>query len=125
MPREFRLFLQDILEAIHNARTYVAGISLDAFLADRKTIDAVIRSLEVIGEATKNVPDEIRSKYPHVEWKRLAGLRDILIHKYFGLSLEVIWDIVQNRTVILQQQIEQVLREESPRANGNGVVKPS
>jgi uncharacterized protein with HEPN domain len=67
--------------------------------------------LEVIGEAIKKVPSKIRSKYPEVEWKRIAGLRDILIHEYFGIDMDIIWDIVQNKLPELEKQINQILSE--------------
>ena len=76
-------------------------------------IDAVIRNLEVIGEAVKQVPDSVREKYPNVAWRKIAGLRDILIHKYFDVNLEVVWSVVQSNIPILKIEIQQILREKS------------
>ncbi len=78
-----------------------------------KRIDAVIRNLEVIGEAVKQVPDSVREKYPSVEWRKIAGLRDILIHKYFDVNLEIVWGVVQSNIPILKAEIQQILKEKS------------
>ena len=86
MPRDYKVYLDDILEASARIRNYTSGLTLEGFKNDTKTLDAVVRNLEVIGEATKKVPDDVRSRYPDVEWKKIAGLRDILIHEYFGID---------------------------------------
>lgn len=113
MPRDYKTSLEDIGEAVSKIRKYTAGLSLDDLSSDEKTLDAVIRNLEVIGEAAKNIPNDIRNRYPSVEWKRVGGLRDILIHQYFGIDLDIIWDIVINKLPILSTQIQQILEEES------------
>lgn len=97
------------MEAVTKIRTYTKGITLQDFIKDTKTWDAVIRNLEVIGEAVKNVPDEVRKKFPAVEWTKIAGLRDILIHGYFGIDAEIVWDVVQNKLPVLEIQIKQIL----------------
>jgi uncharacterized protein with HEPN domain len=111
MPRDYKVYLEDILEAIGKVQRYTANLSQEAFSGDERTLDAVVRNLEIIGEASKNVPRKIRSKYPEVEWKRIAGLRDILIHEYFGIDIDIIWDIVQNKLPELKKQINQILSE--------------
>lgn len=108
MPRDYRVYLEDILEAIQKIHKYTRGLSLETFSGDSKTQDAVVRNLEVIGEAIKKVPDEVRSGYPHVDWKKIAGLRDILIHEYFGIDVEIVWDIVQNKVPVLGKEIERM-----------------
>jgi len=110
MPRDYKVFLEDILEAIRKVRDYTDGLSLQAFMADAKTFDAVIRNLEIIGEAVKRIPEEIRSLRPEVEWKRIGRLRDILIHQYFGVDVQIVWDIVQRRLTSLEEAIRALLR---------------
>jgi len=111
MPRDYKVFLEDILEAIKKIRSYTADLSLESFSQDEKSMDAVVRNLEVIGEAIKNVPEDVRVKYPDVEWKRIAGLRDILIHEYFGIDVVIIWDIIRNKLPFLETQVKQILNE--------------
>lgn len=110
MSRDYKVYLEDILEAIGRIRTYTAGLSADSFAADNKTLDAVLRNLEVIGEAVKCIPDEVRLQHLHVEWKKMAGLRDILIHHYFGIDAEIIWDVVQNKLPELERQIRDAVK---------------
>jgi uncharacterized protein with HEPN domain len=88
MPRDYRVFLEDMREAGGKARRYVEALSFETFSSDEKTVDAVVRNLEILGEATKQVPDFVRSDHPQVDWYRIAGLRDILIHQYFGIDDE-------------------------------------
>jgi uncharacterized protein with HEPN domain len=78
--------------------------------ADRKTIDAVVRNLEVIGEAAKKLPDDLRTRIPGVEWQRIGGLRDILIHEYFAVDIDIIWDIVSAKVPELQRVVGSFLR---------------
>lgn len=84
MPRDYRVYLEDILEAIHKIRFYTESFSYEIIVDDSKTIDAVVRNLEIIGEAVKQAPELIRENHPDVPWKRIAGLPDILIHAYPG-----------------------------------------
>ena len=109
MPRDFKLYLEDILEAVARIERYTAGQSFQQFSHDEKTVDAVVRNLEVIGEAVKRIPEEIRQKHPSMEWRKIAGLRDILVHEYFGIDAEIIWDIVQNKLPLLEQSVRSLL----------------
>ncbi len=109
--RTDREFLSDILEAIHRIRAYTAGMTFEAFLKDTKTQDAVIRNLEIIGEATKRLSDEVRQRYPAVPWRSMAAVRDRLIHDYFGISLDVVWEIVSVELGEVALQVEGILRE--------------
>jgi uncharacterized protein with HEPN domain len=111
MPRDYEIYLKDILEAIAKIRDYTSGFSFEDFADDPKTRDAVVRNLEVIGEAVKKIPPEVRLRAPEVEWKRMAGLRDVLIHEYFRIDQEIIWDLVQNRLPIFKEQVRQLLGE--------------
>ncbi|MBM4341371.1 MAG: DUF86 domain-containing protein [Deltaproteobacteria bacterium] len=111
MSRDYKVYLEDILDAITKIQLYTESLPKETFFADPKTIDAVVRNLEIIGEAIKKLPEDIRLKYPEVEWKKIAGLRDILIHEYFGVDHEIIWDIIQNKLPFLKEQIRQMLGE--------------
>ena len=96
MPRDSRVYLEDILGAIARIRRYTTGLSKDAFAADDKTVDAVVRNLEVVGEAVKRVPADLRARHPEIEWQKIAGLRDILIHACFGVDVDILWDVISN-----------------------------
>lgn len=109
MPRDFKVYLEDILECIEKIKRYVAGQSFESFAKDEKTIDAVIRNLEIIGEAARNVPKDTRNQHQEIKWRRIIGLRNILIHEYYSLTLKIIWDIVQNELHVLHEQIRQIL----------------
>ncbi|WP_319508789.1 DUF86 domain-containing protein [uncultured Methanolobus sp.] len=103
--------MQDIYNAMEAAEDFVSDCSFDEFIEDTKTHYAVIRALEIIGEAAKNVPDDIRQKYPAVPWKDLAGIRDKLIHAYFGVNLEVVWLSVKEGIPEAKPVIKDLLRE--------------
>lgn len=108
-----RDLLSDILEAMRRIRAYTAAMSYKDFLADTRTQDAVIRNLEIAGEATKRLSEGVRQKHPAVPWKGMAGVRDRLIHQYFGVNLDIVWDIVTGELPELAPLIEQILQSET------------
>lgn len=113
MSRDYKLYLRDILESIEKIESYLQSTPFHQFSQDELRIDAVLRNLEIIGEATKNIPPEVRQKYPAIEWRKIAGLRDVTIHAYFTIDLRIIWDIVQNKLPDLHRDITQILKEET------------
>lgn len=92
MSRDDRIYLLHILDAVGQIETYLSGITYDDFMASRMHQDAVIRQIEILGEATKNISMDIRDQNPDIPWKDIAGMRDILIHQYFGVDLGSVWD---------------------------------
>ena len=111
MHRDYRLYLDDILDAIDRISEYVEGMDDDAFISDRKTQDAVIRNLEIIGEASRNLSDELKAQSNEIEWTKIIGFRNILAHEYFGVSIPIVWDIVQNKLGPLREVCTKLLNE--------------
>jgi uncharacterized protein with HEPN domain len=109
MPRDCRVYLEDILEAIARIQRYTQGLSREAFVDDERTVDAIVRNLEVIGEAVKQLPAEVRLRAPAIEWQKIAGLRDILIHRYCGIDTEIVWDVVQTKLADLKIAVRSIL----------------
>lgn len=112
--REWRLFLEDILESIELIEDYVEDMEFDTFQRDRKTCDAVVRNFEIIGEAARDISDEIKSKYQDVDWKGMIGLRNRIAHVYFGVNLRIIWEILKNELPTLKEKIKEILEKETP-----------
>ena len=111
MPRDSRVYLGDMLAAAERIRSYTVGLTYQDFLGDTRTVDAVVRNLEILGEAAKQVPESLRSRHPDIEWRKLAGLRDILIHGYFGIDLDIIWDIVDSKLPPLTKQLSTLIQQ--------------
>ena len=110
MRRDYSAYLEDIVQAAQKISRYIDGLSLQTFSEDEKTIDAVVRNLEVIGEAAKNIPVDIRERYSEIPWERIVGLRNILIHEYFALSLKIVWDVAWNKLPLLERQMKKIAR---------------
>jgi uncharacterized protein with HEPN domain len=109
MPKDFDLYVDDILDAIQQIRSYTLGQDERAFALDRKTQDAVIRNLEIIGEAVAHLPLEITRFAPEIDWRKISGLRNILVHEYFGVSLPIVWDVIQNKLGSLEADCRSLL----------------
>ena len=110
--REWKLYVEDILESLALIGSYTEGMHYDAFRKDRKTIDAVVRNLEIIGEASKYIPEDIKTKYQHIDWKGIVGLRNRITHEYFDVSINIIWHIIENELPLLKNQIASILEKE-------------
>ena len=106
-------FLRDIKEAINRIHSYTSGIDYKEFQKDNKTQDAVVRNLEIIGEATKNISKEFKKKYPDIPWKEMAGTRDKVIHFYFGVNYDIVWSISKDELPSVIKQVNKAIRSES------------
>ncbi|MFH1782961.1 MAG: DUF86 domain-containing protein [Candidatus Omnitrophota bacterium] len=103
--RDYKLYLDDILQAIEKIEKYTKGLDAVKLKAQDLIVDGVVRNLEIIGEAAKNIPQDLKKKHPDIEWRKIAGLRDILAHEYFGIDLEILWDIVKNKLPELKNKV--------------------
>jgi uncharacterized protein with HEPN domain len=112
MPPSVREYFQHMLEEIAYVQRDSIGLEKDAFLHDETRKRAYTRSIEIIGEAIKQVPEPLRQKYPTLEWRAMAGMRDRLIHSYFGVDYEIVWDVVKNKLPALEQAIQHIIRTE-------------
>ncbi|MCL5010617.1 MAG: DUF86 domain-containing protein [Patescibacteria group bacterium] len=111
MKRDIKLFVLDILDCIERIDDYKKGISKPDFFANNQAQDAIVRRLEIIGEAAKNIPLSFRAKFKKVPWKRIAGLRDILTHEYFGVNLAKVWGVIKNDLPLLKQETLAMLED--------------
>jgi len=109
--RDYRDYLQDILDAVNDIESFVGSMSYEEFIRDRKTLNAVVRSIEIIGEASKNIPDTVKAKYKELPWKQMTGMRDKLIHAYFGVDVETLWKAVKENIPPLKQAIQKILKD--------------
>ncbi len=92
--KQYTVYVQDIIQSLEKIERYIEGHTFDSFVKNDMVIDAVLRNLEIIGEASRNIPDEVKEQYARIPWKRMIGLRNIVIHEYFGVDLGIIWEIV-------------------------------
>ncbi|MBU0456822.1 MAG: DUF86 domain-containing protein [Nanoarchaeota archaeon] len=109
MKKDPLIFIEDILKSVKNIESFSKGLTKEKFIKNRLRQSAIIRELEIIGEAVKNVPEEFKNKYHKIEWKKIAGLRDKLIHTYFEIDLDLVWEIVNGDLLKLKKEIEIIL----------------
>ena len=109
--RDFNFFLQDSLNSIGQIKFYVKDMTFKEYLDDKKTQDAVIRNLEIIGEASKNIPKDIKENYPDIPWKEIAGMRDKIAHEYFGVDLKIVWQTIQEDLPFYEKTINRIKKD--------------
>ena len=109
MSKDFLVYLEDIIDAMEKAEMFMAGLTDEQFETDLKTNFAVVRAIEIIGEATKRLPMKIRDQYPNIPWKDMAGMRDVIIHGYDNVNLRIVWDVIKQDIPRIKPQIEQIL----------------
>jgi uncharacterized protein with HEPN domain len=105
-----KIFLQDILDSINKIETYSQEMTFDEFAANSLVFDAVVRNLEIIGEAARNIPEEVRAEYSSIEWKRMIGLRNIMIHEYFGIDINIVWEIINKNIPSTKPKLEAMMK---------------
>jgi len=110
--RDYMLFIEDILTSIEKIERYTGNVSFEEFCINEMAVDAVIRNFEIIGEAVKKIPEVIKNKYTDVDWKEATGFRDVLIHDYFGIDLEAVWDTLRKNIPYFKKSIIRVLESE-------------
>lgn len=111
--RSINVYLQDILESIQKIEVYLEDVQEEEFYQNVEKQDSVLRRLEIIGEVVKNIPDDIRLKYDSIPWRKVAGLRDIIIHQYFGVTLSMVWVVVQSDLPLLKAKIKMIIADQS------------
>lgn len=113
MKRSYTEFLQDIIDAIDEAKSFVNGISFDVFASNREKILAIVKLLEIIGKAVKKIPDDKRKSYSYLPWKAIAGMKDMLVHEYWQVDTEVVWSTVHQSLPSLKVVVVDMLEQES------------
>ena len=108
MNRDINLFIDDILQNINDIESFSKGLTKDKFQNNKLKQNAIIRSLEIIGEAVKNIPDPFRNKHPDIPWRKIAGFRDVLSHAYFGVNLDRVWKIIESDLPKLKEEIRKI-----------------
>jgi len=108
--RDYRDYIKDVLDSVNDIESFIRDMSFEDFKRDRKTINAVVRSIEVIGEATKKIPKTLKDKHREVPWKKMSGMRDKLIHEYFGVDVEILWKTANDDIPPLKQLVQNILK---------------
>ncbi len=111
MIRDYKLFVKDILDAIDKIEEFVGNMDYGEFIKDDKSSTAVVKKIEIIGEAIKNIPKDVRVKYKAIPWKDIVGMRNKITHNYFKIDYEIVWNVVKEKLPALKIQIEQLLKE--------------
>jgi uncharacterized protein with HEPN domain len=114
MPRDPRVYVDDILEAVRRILSYTESMGQEDFVGSPITIDAVVHNLEIIGEAAARIAEEVRAGVPGVEWRKIIALRNILAHEYFGINTKIIWDVVANKLKPLERACRRILENAKP-----------
>jgi uncharacterized protein with HEPN domain len=109
--RDIKLYLKDILEAMETVEKFVEDMNFEQFKNNDLVSSAVIRKFEIIGEATRNIPQEIKKKYPDIPWKTMVGFRDKLIHFYFGIKYDIVWETIKSKLPELKEKIKKILEQ--------------
>ena len=110
-PRNWKFRLEDILESLDLISEYTEGLDYNSWANDRKTIDAVIRNIEIIGEAATHIPEDVQEKYNDIPWYQMKGMRNILIHEYFGVDEDVLWKTIKEDLPVLKTKIHKMINE--------------
>jgi len=113
MSRDERMYLQDICESCGRIMQYIQDLDQAALVGDQKTYDAVVRNLEIIGEAARHVSDRVQAEMPDIEWRKIAGMRNLLVHAYFGIDNDILWDVVQSKVPELAHAVARYLGRHS------------
>ena len=111
MSNEFLDYIEDILDAMEKADTLLEGVDYEQFESDFRINYAVVRALEIVGEATKRLPDDLRQKYSEIPWKGMAGMRDRIIHAYDTVDMQIVWEVVKKDIPLIKPQIQQILED--------------
>lgn len=113
MLRDWKFYVDDIAVSCRKIGDFTTGLTLAQFTKDEKTYDAVVRNLEIIGEAAKHIPEDVRQQLAGIDWRNVAGMRNILAHAYFGIDDDLLWDVVQNKVPELAKAVEVFLKNSS------------